>query len=98
MKNKILLLFITCCLSLVALKASAADFLFSAQYSTIGIGEVVNIDIKLNSPEGVNAVEGVVSWPTGSFDFVDACECGSVISFWIEKMTPAKTGDSVTFS
>lgn len=76
----------------------AAEFYFKSDQQTVGIGQKITVDVYMNSPEGVNAVEGKIMWPAEYLEFKDACECGSIISLWVEKFKLNQDKTEVSFA
>lgn len=84
---------VSVCLLLVALPASAAGLLFGVHDPQVGVGQTFEVGVFLNT-EGaeLNAVEGSIVWPKGSFSLEGVRDGSSVVSLWVEHPTSLESG------
>ncbi len=73
----------------------AAELYLKADPTAIGIGESAKVELFLDSPEGVNAVQGVVAFPP-QLKIKEVSDGNSIINLWVER--PAFKGQEVSFS
>lgn len=77
-------------------KAEAASLYFVPADAKIGVGEVVRAELRLDSPENVNAVEGTLVFPTDLLEVKNINDGNSIISFWIAR--PKLENGSIVFA
>ncbi len=65
----------------------AATFYFQPAVVKMGIGDSARVEVIMDSPENVNAVEGVVKFPGNLLEALNINDAGSVISLWIQRPT-----------
>lgn len=95
MNNKYILL-IPCLLLLVACNAQAAQLYFKPETFTLGVGDTARVEIFLDSPENVNALEGVIKFPTETLEVKDVNDGNSIVSFWITR--PKAENGEISFA
>jgi len=78
-------LIIFAALFLVCTTAAAAEILIEPASGSYVVGDVVEMEVNLSSPDQpVNAVSFVVSYPTDSLKFLSLDKNTELVSFWIE--------------
>lgn len=90
--TKTLLIIITA----LPLMAQAAVFEILPSVSNVGAGESVRLEVRMDSPENVNAIEGVISFPADLLEVKRISEGSSVVSLWIDR--PKVVGGTIRFS
>lgn len=73
--------------------AGAADLYFQPKELTVGTDSVVSVDVLMDSPEGVNALEGTLVFPEELLDFQDISDGNTIINFWVQRPTLVKPGE-----
>lgn len=63
--------------------AQAAALYFEPSSIKLGIGEATRVTFLLDSPENVNAVEGVITYPADLVEIKNINDGSSIINFWI---------------
>ena len=74
--------------TLLACPASAAVFSFSTDANDLYVGDQFEVKAFIDTKdENINAVEGIISYPTGQLQLLDIKIGDSLINFWLEKPT-----------
>lgn len=79
------LILIPCLWFLVSAVASAAQLYFKPETFTLGVGDTARVEVFLDSPENVNALEGVIKFPAETLEVKDVNDGNSIVSFWITR-------------
>jgi len=74
---------VTCLLFLVATPALAATLHFISEPEKAGVGDVVRVSVLLDSPEGVNALQGKLHYSDSLLELKKVSDGNSIVSFWI---------------
>jgi hypothetical protein len=74
----------------------AAEIRLDSQKVNVKTGEQFVVDVRVNSDESLNAVEGRLTFPTDVLSIKEIREGNSVLTLWIEK--PYVDGGEVMFS
>jgi len=80
-------------------KSSFADTIFiSPLTGTYAVGETFSVRIMVSSPrQSINAISGVLSFPTDRLQVVSVSKIGSVLSLWVQEPTFSNSQGTVTF-
>ncbi len=85
-KNILLVILVSCLLSLVPASAYAAELFFGAHNREVGINKTFEVGVFLNTQdEVINAVEGKIVFPSGKVELVDIIDGNSIINLWVER-------------
>ncbi|MEK7654473.1 MAG: cohesin domain-containing protein [Patescibacteria group bacterium] len=76
--------------------AQAATFEFEPSRAEMGVGEVLRLEVRMDSPENVNAVQGRVEFPKDILEVKRISEGASIINLWI--VHPRVTDGKIEFS
>lgn len=74
-----------CAGSALPIIANAAELYFDSNIQEIGVGDSFTIDLKLNSNEGVNALEGKVVYPADLLELKEISDGNSIVPLWINR-------------
>ena len=98
-KNLWLLVFILAVLSVSALHAEAANFIFSPSSGSYRQGENFTVSALLNTDQSANAVYGIIEYPTKYISVISVNYTNSIVDLWVRKPSLSNFGDSgnVTF-
>jgi hypothetical protein len=85
--------------SLLIPKSVFADTLFlSPLTGNYSIGETFSVRIMVSSPrQSVNAISGIVSFPTDKLQVTSISKIGSVLSLWVQEPSFSNSHGTVTF-
>ncbi len=81
---------------LIALPVSAATLYFKPENIQIGVGETGRMELFLDSPENVNALEGKIIFPADLLEVKNLSDGNSIINLWITK--PRVENNSIIFA
>ncbi len=84
-KIAVVILFYSLSNVLNPLAASAATMYFEPSVVSFGVGDSARVEFLLDSPENVNAIEGVISYPADLLDISGINDGSGVFNFWITK-------------
>lgn len=90
------ILLTTFCLLLTAPLARGATFYFDKDSIVAGVGDSFRVDVLMDSPENVNAVEGRVVFPGELLELAGINDGNSIISLWIQR--PELVAGQIFFS
>ncbi len=81
------------------LPASGAGLLFGVHNPQVGVGQVFEVGVFLNT-EGaeLNAVEGSIVWSKDSFNLEEVRDGNSIVSLWVERPALRADGGGVHFT
>ena len=85
-------------LSFTAMPALAAEISFDAGTGEPAVGQQFKIDMVLNAGgEEINAIEGVITFPSDVLDLKEIKTANSIINFWLDQ-PKIKSDGRITFS
>lgn len=84
--------------SLTPRLASAATLYLSSDKEIVGIGEIVEVDIKIDSEDtGINAAQATLQFPKDILGIERLDKSDSVFNFWLEEPTFSNENGQLTF-
>jgi len=91
------LLIVVCVFAFSVNGVEAAEIYFGASGQEVGVRKPFEVGVFLNTEaEPINAVEGVIVFPSDSLELLDIRDAGSVLTLWIERprlIQEAQTGE-----
>ncbi len=92
-------IFIISCFSIFFLPiiASAATLSMKASPASIGVGDVVRVDIFIGSYISVNAFSGTVSYSSPSLEPIAVSDGSSIVNLWINHPSVPSSGAEISF-
>lgn len=88
------LVFIFVVLSVSALHAEAASLIFSPSSGSYYQGENFTASVLVNAEQAINAVHGIVSFPTEFISVISVNQADSIVDLWVRKPSFSNFGAS----
>ena len=94
--SKIIILFFV--LGFFPISVEAATLSFSQNNSSYTVGQTFSVNLYTNSSDqSMNAVSGVVSFPSDKLQVVSISKAGSILSLWAEEPSFSNSAGTVSF-
>lgn len=82
----------------VATYAAGATIYLYPNTGTYQVGKTFSVNVALNTPDqAVNAVSGLISFPTDKLEVVGLGKGGSIISLWVQEPSFSNSAGSINF-
>jgi hypothetical protein len=78
--------------------ASAGNITFSPTIGTYTTGKTFSVDVIVsNNQDNINAVSGLINFPTGVLQVVSLSKSGSILGLWAEEPAYSNTNGTISF-